>query len=478
MPKQTMAARGIHDNGLRGRTEIARPKLQVGPADDPFEREADRVAEQVMRLLERGGGPVPTEGRTSLAPAATRLARSSVAVRAGLEVGPEGGGLNEVTSARIRRAAGGGRALNAPTRSSMESAFGADFGAVRIHANSDIPPRLGASAFTVDTDIHFAPRQFDPATRSGLWTLSHELAHVVQQGGARQMRDGGVGVRRLTRGAIVRRAWTYAQWSENNPVPSDAPSDRETVQRRDVNRRTRYEQYLEQEWEKIPNKRGQGDDTEVLTKKWLEDVGHKFACAKDLLSKRPKECGEVDKLLADANALLEAPVYAKPAAVRPVVSVGGEAPRSTPKQWAAMRPHDAYIELGPQGAVSQVLLFVWENERVGTIACDMGGPSNANNDNKSTHAERPALANARNRIANNKGKILAIIVTTTYTPCTDDRNAISCTKWYRDQANYFNDLRSPHGERPCVLVHGYKDWDVPAGTFELKETGRLTRLRL
>jgi hypothetical protein len=74
----------------------------------------------------------------------------------------------------------------------MESAFGADFSGVRVHAGSDLAGRVAASAFTIGRDIHFAPGAYQPGRPSGQWLLAHELTHVVQQGAS----PGGTGVRR------------------------------------------------------------------------------------------------------------------------------------------------------------------------------------------------------------------------------------------------------------------------------------------
>lgn len=63
----------------------------------------------------------------------------------------------------------------------MENAFGTDFSAVRVHAESSRAPEVGALAYTQGTDIHFAPGQFKPETTAGQQLLGHELTHVVQQ---------------------------------------------------------------------------------------------------------------------------------------------------------------------------------------------------------------------------------------------------------------------------------------------------------
>ncbi|MCA9661775.1 MAG: DUF4157 domain-containing protein, partial [Myxococcales bacterium] len=84
-------------------------------------------------------------------------------------------------------AGGGGRPLARSYRAPLERAFGgADFGGVRIHDDArahGLSRSLSARAFTHDRDIYFARGAFRPETRGGLHVLSHELAHVLQQGG-------------------------------------------------------------------------------------------------------------------------------------------------------------------------------------------------------------------------------------------------------------------------------------------------------
>lgn len=75
---------------------------------------------------------------------------------------------------------GGERALPDQVRGKMESFFRADFSDVRVHEGPQAHA-LGALGYTQGTDLHFAPGQYDPATRVGQTLLGHELAHVVQQ---------------------------------------------------------------------------------------------------------------------------------------------------------------------------------------------------------------------------------------------------------------------------------------------------------
>jgi hypothetical protein len=118
----------------------------------------------------------------------TRIRR---AVTAGAEgesaslpgTGLEGGVLDAALSTRIRAASGGGVPLEGGTRDVMERGFGVGLGDVRIHRNSDVAPRINASAFTLGADVHFAPGRYAPGSVGGRELLAHELAHVVQQTG-------------------------------------------------------------------------------------------------------------------------------------------------------------------------------------------------------------------------------------------------------------------------------------------------------
>ncbi len=66
----------------------------------------------------------------------------------------------------------------------MESLFGADFSAVRIHTDRDaalMARTLGAEAVTIGPHIAFEQDRFVPAGSHGRALLIHELAHAVQQ---------------------------------------------------------------------------------------------------------------------------------------------------------------------------------------------------------------------------------------------------------------------------------------------------------
>lgn len=127
------------------------PQLAVGSVGDPFEQEADAVAEHVVQREATGAGSMAVLG-----PVRRTLAQGT----------------------------GGGHALQPAVREQMESAFGEDFSSVRVHAGPTanvLSRRLGANAFTYGTDIYFDSGKFQPDTSAGRRLLAHELTHVVQQ---------------------------------------------------------------------------------------------------------------------------------------------------------------------------------------------------------------------------------------------------------------------------------------------------------
>lgn len=87
----------------------------------------------------------------------------------------------------IAQSRGAGHALPAALRAGMETAFGADFSAVRIHADAragGLAEAIHARAFATGSDIYFGAGHYDPASDTGRRLLAHELTHVLQQGAA------------------------------------------------------------------------------------------------------------------------------------------------------------------------------------------------------------------------------------------------------------------------------------------------------
>jgi Domain of unknown function (DUF4157) len=148
------------------------PKLEVGAAKDPAEREADLAAEQVLR-----GGKVGTPH--SGAPA--QLGPQMLAMS-----GESKGGMNTPASVEssIQSKRGQGGSLPKPIQQKLSHTFGTDFSGVKVHTDStshDMNAQLRAKAFTQGSDMFFGKGQYAPGTAEGDRLIAHEAAHVVQQ---------------------------------------------------------------------------------------------------------------------------------------------------------------------------------------------------------------------------------------------------------------------------------------------------------
>jgi Domain of unknown function (DUF4157) len=77
-----------------------------------------------------------------------------------------------------------GAPLQSALRGDMEARLGADFGAVRVHADAtaaESAAGVGARAYAVGQDIVFGANRFEPGSAEGRRLLAHELVHVAQQ---------------------------------------------------------------------------------------------------------------------------------------------------------------------------------------------------------------------------------------------------------------------------------------------------------
>jgi hypothetical protein len=147
---------------------VLQKQLAIGAADDPLEREADRVADQVMAGPEHSavkGAPVRIQRFTG-----------------------QGGGQMDSAPASVERVlASSGRPLEPALRQDMEQRFGHDFSRVRVHtggAPEQSARDVNALAYTVGHNVVFGAGRFAPETESGRQLIAHELTHVAQQAGA------------------------------------------------------------------------------------------------------------------------------------------------------------------------------------------------------------------------------------------------------------------------------------------------------
>ena len=159
-------------------------KLAVSQPGDAVEREADQVADKVMRAIDanRHGEPRTASARPD-APSISRASDDTSISRAP-EDATETNPAQPHVPRDFARSLGTGVPLDAGTRSAFESQFDHDFSRVRVHddAAADAAARqIGARAFTLGDHVAFAGGQYDPTSPEGRRLLAHELTHVVQQ---------------------------------------------------------------------------------------------------------------------------------------------------------------------------------------------------------------------------------------------------------------------------------------------------------
>jgi hypothetical protein len=173
--------------------------LTVSEPDEPYEREADQVADEIMRMPDPRSTGMSDIGSLNIVQrkcacggtcadcqkphygdehSHLQMKAGGAGAAGGIEAPPV---VHEVLIAP-------GRPLDEQTRAFMESRFGRDFRGVRVHANekaAESARALGARAYTVRNNIVFDRGEFAPGSREGQRLLGHELTHVVQQSGSR-----------------------------------------------------------------------------------------------------------------------------------------------------------------------------------------------------------------------------------------------------------------------------------------------------
>ena len=201
-------------------------KLTIGQPNDQYEQEADRVADQVMRMpepriqrvcpeceeeLQRQPREDEEEEETlqtkPLAEQITPLVQKQAEPMEDeeeeetLQTKTTSGQTSPVSSSlqhSITALRGGGQPLPKSERAFFEPRFGTDFSQVRIHADSqaaETASAVNARAFTLGQDIVFGTGQYQPSATEGRRLLAHELTHVMQQN---MMYPGPTAISRLS----------------------------------------------------------------------------------------------------------------------------------------------------------------------------------------------------------------------------------------------------------------------------------------
>jgi len=217
------------EKNLNNHQSILRPpklqaKLAVSQPGDPYEQEADRVADMVMRMpdpiLQRKCTKCEKDEKTVLqAKKSPRQVPSHTATETVMrrptpgvteeeislekqrtiiklvcpdcddllqakEISSEDFSMPKEFESRIESLNTEGVPLPESVREFFEPKLGYDFSRVKIHTDTrarNTAKRMNALAYTTGPHIVFAPGQFAPQSYEGKKLLAHELTHVVQQ---------------------------------------------------------------------------------------------------------------------------------------------------------------------------------------------------------------------------------------------------------------------------------------------------------
>jgi hypothetical protein len=208
----TLRAQRLEVGRILGAPRL-QPKLTIGPVDDVFEREADRVADEVTRMPAveaQSGEPVQRmcpeceedavqrQEQLQLQPIEEEEEDLQMQRQEDEEedeiLMPKADGRSccqgeqpdYVERVQRVREHSGGRPLSREERSYFEPRFDRDFSGVRLHDNplADTAARsVSARAYTLGSDVVFRSGAYRPGTTDGQHLLAHELTHVLQQGG-------------------------------------------------------------------------------------------------------------------------------------------------------------------------------------------------------------------------------------------------------------------------------------------------------
>lgn len=181
---------------------VIQTKLAVGKPNDKYEKEADQVADRVMKMPANNQSPSIQRKCNScdkeelqMKPLAASLSpiiqkkeekeEDEMVQMKGM--GNESKSPSSALKSSLQKSKGGGKSMDVATQNSMGNSIGADFSKVKIHTNENaiqMNRSLSAKAFTNGNDIYFNSNQYNPKNSDGKRLLAHELAHVVQQKGS------------------------------------------------------------------------------------------------------------------------------------------------------------------------------------------------------------------------------------------------------------------------------------------------------
>ncbi|MEO0552089.1 MAG: DUF4157 domain-containing protein [Bacteroidota bacterium] len=168
---------------------LIQTKLEIGRLDDEYEKEANDVADQVMRISDPSN-QVQMKGYAAAPNISMKCAKCEeeemLQMKPSIRKLSEGNMQytdNSLTQ-KLNSTKGRGKTLPEHVGHEMGSKIGANFSNVKVHTDASaiqMNQELGAKAFTHGRDVYFNQGQYNPSSSRGKRLLAHELTHVVQQ---------------------------------------------------------------------------------------------------------------------------------------------------------------------------------------------------------------------------------------------------------------------------------------------------------
>ena len=163
--------------------------LDLASSFDPFEIEADQMADQVIRMSKIPSAKSREDNsnqRKCAACSGTAPLQDLKGTVQRKENGSEDAGLiSSNFESKLNDTKSSGQSMDPATKLEMETGFGANFENVNIHTDANavaLSNQIQAKAFTQGNDIYFNQGQYNPGTQEGKHLLAHELTHTLQQG--------------------------------------------------------------------------------------------------------------------------------------------------------------------------------------------------------------------------------------------------------------------------------------------------------
>jgi hypothetical protein len=193
--------------GNRAVVRLVQRKAKISQPGDEYEREADRVADQVMTATHQPARQnmapddkqevqtkslastiTPLLRRQAMPEEETRKRREEETVQTKEQSGTASDERAPQGATQISNPQSGeGEPLTESVRAYFEPRFGQDFGDVRVHKGSQAAASaraINARAYTSGRNVAFGAGEYSPGTTEGKRLIAHELAHVVQQTGS------------------------------------------------------------------------------------------------------------------------------------------------------------------------------------------------------------------------------------------------------------------------------------------------------